>query len=145
MEIIDLLRKLLPSEIVDNFDIVRFEKTFDEKKIQEEEDEVNENIIAYGFSDYKIIQDFPLRGRFTHLHLRKRKWLDKSTARYSATASTHQNMKGHGSMQSSWIFLKRSVETTTIPIVTIASTNGGIARQDMYIGSIKNEEVYSYK
>ncbi len=27
MEIIDLLRELLPSEIVDNFDIVRFEKT----------------------------------------------------------------------------------------------------------------------
>nr|WP_286084508.1 hypothetical protein [Bacteroides intestinalis] len=104
MEIIDLLRKLLPSEIVDNFVIVRFEKTFDEKKIQEEEDAVNENIIAYGVGDYKIIQDFPLRGRFTHLHLRKRKWLDKSTARYSATASTHQNMKGHGSMQSSGIF-----------------------------------------
>ena len=86
METTDLLRELLPSEIVDNFDIVRFEKTeerfdiwFDEKKIQEESDAENEDIIAYGFGDYKVIQDFPLRGRFTHLHLRKRKWLDKST------------------------------------------------------------------
>ncbi len=103
MEIIDLLRKLLPSEIVDNFDIVRFEKTkerfdiwFDEKKIQEEEDEVNENIIAYGFSDYKIIQDFPLRGRFTHLHLRKRKWLDKSTGEifsYSIDTSEYEGTR----------------------------------------------------
>ena len=41
----DILRELLPSEIVDNFEIVRFEKTaerfdiwFDEKKIQEDAD-----------------------------------------------------------------------------------------------------------
>lgn len=97
---IDLLRELLPSEIVDNFDIVRFEKTkerfdiwFDEKKIQEEEDAVDENIIAYGSGDYKCIQDFPLRGRFTHLHLRKRKWLDKSTGEifsYSIDTSEYE-------------------------------------------------------
>ncbi len=96
MEIIDLLRKLLPSEIVDNFVIVRFEKTFDEKKIQEEEDAVNENIIAYGVGDYKIIQDFPLRGRFTHLHLRKRKWLDKSTGEifsYSIDTSEYEGTR----------------------------------------------------
>lgn len=96
MEIIDLLRKLLPSEIVDNFVIVRFEKTFDEKKIQEEEDAVNENIIAYGFGDYKIIQDFPLRGSFTHLHLRKRKWLDKSTGEifsYSIDTSEYERTR----------------------------------------------------
>ena len=96
MEIIDLLRELLPSEIVDNFVIVRFEKTFDEKKIQEEEDAVNENIIAYGVGDYKIIQDFPLRGRFTHLHLRKRKWLDKSTGEifsYSIDTSEYEGTR----------------------------------------------------
>ncbi len=86
MEQTDILRELLPPEIVDNFDIVRYKKTketfdiwFDEKKIQEESDAGNANIIAYGFGDYKSIQDFPLRGRFTRLHLRKRKWLDKST------------------------------------------------------------------
>ena len=103
MEIIDLLRELLPSEIVDNFDIVRFEKTkerfdiwFDEKRIQDEEDAVNENIIAYGFGDYKSIQDFPLRGRFTHLHLRKRKWLDKSTGEifsYSIDTSEYEGTR----------------------------------------------------
>lgn len=103
MEIIDLLRELLPSEIVDNFDIVRFEKTkerfdiwFDEKKIQAEDDAVNENIIAYGFGDYKRIQDFPLRGRFTHLHLRKRKWLDKRTGEifsYSIDTSEYEGTR----------------------------------------------------
>ncbi len=86
MEHTDILREFLPPEIVDNFDIVKYEKTketfdiwFDEKKIQEESDAQNEDIIAYGFGEYKAIQDFPLRGRFTRLHLRKRKWLDKST------------------------------------------------------------------
>lgn len=103
MEIIDLLRELLPSEIVDNFDIVRFEKTkerfdiwFDEKRIQEEEDAVNENVIAYGFGDYKCIQDFPLRGRLTHLHLRKRKWLDKSSGEifsYSIDTSEYEGTR----------------------------------------------------
>ncbi|WP_301887064.1 transposase family protein [Bacteroides congonensis] len=81
---------------MDNFVIVRFEKTFDEKKIQEEEDAVNENIIAYGVGDYKIIQDFPLRGRFTHLHLRKRKWLDKSTGEifsYSIDTSEYEGTR----------------------------------------------------
>ncbi len=29
--------------------------------------------------DYRTIQDYPIRGRATYLHVRKRKWLDKST------------------------------------------------------------------
>lgn len=103
MEIIDLLRELLPSEIVDNFDIVRFEKTkerfdiwFDEKKIQDAADAGNGNIISYGFGEYKSIQDFPLRGRFTHLHLRKRKWLDKGTGEifsYSMDTSEYEGTR----------------------------------------------------
>lgn len=35
-------------------------------------------VISHGFTDEKVIQDFPLRGRATYLHVRKRKWLDKS-------------------------------------------------------------------
>ena len=103
MEQIDILREVLPTEIVDNFDIVRYEKTddrfdiwFDEKKIQEESDARNDDIIAHGFGDYKVIQDFPLRGRFTHLHLRKRKWLDKSTGEifsYSIDTSEYEGTR----------------------------------------------------
>ena len=103
MEQIDILREVLPTEIVDNFDIVRYEKTddrfdiwFDEKKIQEESDARNDAIIAHGFGDYKVIQDFPLRGRFTHLHLRKRKWLDKSTGEifsYSIDTSEYEGTR----------------------------------------------------
>ena len=81
-----LLRSILPEVLIDNFDIDRFEKSdtrfdiwLDEKKEQLSEDKYNKNIISYGFGDYRTIQDYPIRGRATYLHVRKRKWLDKST------------------------------------------------------------------
>lgn len=82
----DLLRAILPDVLIDNFDVERFEKTdtrfdiwLDEKKVQLQEDKYNNNVIAYGFGDYRTIQDFPIRGRATYLHVRKRKWLDKDS------------------------------------------------------------------
>ncbi len=75
-----------PTGSPDNFDIERFEKSdtrfdiwLDEKKEQLREDKYNKNIISYGFGDYRTIQDYPIRGRATYLHVRKRKWLDKAT------------------------------------------------------------------
>ena len=82
----DLLRAILPDVLIDNFDVVNFEKTdlrfdiwLDEKKVQMLEDRKNPSVISHGFGDYRTIQDFPLRGRATYLHVRKRKWLDKGT------------------------------------------------------------------
>ena len=82
----NLLRAILPEVLIDNFDIERFEKTetrfdlwLDEKKVQLKEDQRNHNIISNGFGEYHTIQDYPIRGRATYLHVRKRKWLDKST------------------------------------------------------------------
>ena len=81
-----LLRAILPEVLIDNFDVERFEKTdtrfdiwLDEKKVQLKEDRRNKDIVSNGFGDYHTIQDFPLRGRSTFFHVRKRKWLDKST------------------------------------------------------------------
>ena len=81
-----LLRAILPDVLIDNFDVVNFEKTdvrfdiwLDEKKVQMREDKHNSDIISHGFGPYHCIQDFPIRGRATFLHVRKRKWLDKST------------------------------------------------------------------
>ena len=56
----------------------RFAIWLDEKKEQLREDKYNNNIISYGFGDYRTIQDYPIRGRATYLHVRKRKWLDKA-------------------------------------------------------------------
>lgn len=81
-----LLRAILPDVLIDNFDIVSFDKSadrfdiyLDEKKVQLKEDKYNPEIIAYGFGEYRVIQDYPIRGRATYLHVRKRKWLDKSS------------------------------------------------------------------
>lgn len=86
MKLDQLLRAILPDVLIDNFDIDRFEKSdtrfdiwLDEKKEQLREDKYNNSIISYGFGDYRTIQDYPIRGRSTYLHVRKRKWLDKST------------------------------------------------------------------
>ena len=82
----ELLRAILPDVLIDNFEVVKYEKTdvrfdiwLDEKKVQLREDKYNSSVISHGFGDYRIIQDFPLRGRPTYLHVRKRKWLDKDT------------------------------------------------------------------
>lgn len=81
-----LLRAILPDVLIDNFDIVNFDKSadrfdiyLDEKKVQLKEDKINPDIISYGFGEYRTIQDYPIRGRATYLHVRKRKWLDKGS------------------------------------------------------------------
>ncbi len=86
MEAEDLLRAILPDVLIDNFDIAGFEKTdsrfdiwLDEKKVQLREDKYNNKVVAYGFGSYHSIQDFPIRGRSTYLHVRKRKWYDEDS------------------------------------------------------------------
>lgn len=81
-----LLRAILPDVLIDNFEVDHFEKSdtrfdiwLDEKKVQMREDKNNTSVIAYGFGEYHTIQDFPIRGRATYLHVRKRKWLDKES------------------------------------------------------------------
>ena len=72
-----LLRAILPDVLIDNFDIVNFDKSADRFDIYlDEEDKTNPDVISYGFGEYRIIQDYPIRGRATYLHVRKRKWLD---------------------------------------------------------------------
>ena len=81
-----LLRAILPDVLIDNFDVVNYEKTdtrfdiwLDEKKVMMRKDKKYSNVISHGFGEYHSIQDFPIRGRATYLHVRKRKWLDKDT------------------------------------------------------------------
>ncbi len=68
------------------FEMVRFERTdhaydiwLDEKKERSEEDRRNPKIVARGYTDYVVIQDYPLRGRPVYLHMRKNKWWNKQT------------------------------------------------------------------
>ena len=76
----------LPQGLGELFEMVRFERTdqaydiwLDEKKERSEEDRRNPNIVARGYTDYVVIQDYPLRGRPVYLHMRKNKWWNKQT------------------------------------------------------------------
>lgn len=86
MEHTQLLRAILPDVLIDNFDVCKFDKTssrfdiwLDEKKVMTLDDKKSLSVISHGFGEYHVIQDFPIRGRATYLHVRKRKWLDKDT------------------------------------------------------------------
>ena len=35
-------------------------------------------VSSYGFTNERVIQDFPLRGKAVYLHVRRRKWRDSS-------------------------------------------------------------------
>lgn len=76
----------LPEGLNELFELVNIERTdkaynlwLDEKKQLSREDRRNPNIVARGYTDYVVIQDYPMRGRPVYLHMRKNKWWDKET------------------------------------------------------------------
>ena len=79
-----ILRLFLPSWLFDYFELEKFfqdsfriDVYLGEKKHQPES--TSGSLISHGFTDYSIIQDFPIKGKAVYLHLRRRKWLNKDT------------------------------------------------------------------
>lgn len=83
----DLLRFFLPEIIFDYFELTRLEDHTDEQHLDVYLDErkilpagyESVPLISYGFTDYSVLQDFPIKGKAVYLHLRRRKWLNKSS------------------------------------------------------------------
>lgn len=82
---LDFLQLVLPELLVSHFNIVSHstEKRtlhlyFEEKKDTPKE-EKHRILIAHGFHKEFIVQDFPLRGKNVFLHIKRRRWLEKST------------------------------------------------------------------
>ncbi|OAB29563.1 transposase [Flavobacterium fryxellicola] len=80
---IDLLKLILPELIVDHFDLVNTKleqekmHLFFEEKSTSPKEYNNRQLISKGFLNEITIQDFPLRGKFVYLHIKKRRWTDK--------------------------------------------------------------------
>jgi transposase len=79
----DLSSLILPKEVFDNFTLTRLEESseqidlyLDELSIRPEGDDV---YFSKGFTPYRSIQDYPLRGRVVYLHIRRRRWEEQST------------------------------------------------------------------
>ena len=89
--LLDLVHYVLPSEVVDYFDLIDIQDTggtlhlyLDETNIVPEGD--REKVLSpNGFYEESTIKDFPLRDRKVVLHVRRRRWIDeegKSHSRY---------------------------------------------------------------
>lgn len=86
MKTSDAFWMFLPQGLGELFEMVKFERTehsydiwLDEKNERSEEDRHNPHIVGRGYTDYVVIQDYPLRGRPVYLHMRKNKWWNKLT------------------------------------------------------------------
>ena len=85
MTSVDLLKFMLPDFLVDYFEIVSAVNTqehlhlyFEEKAKPPKEFDSLE-LVSKGFLDEITIQDFPLRGKFVYLHIKRRRWTDKTS------------------------------------------------------------------
>lgn len=84
---IELLKFMLPDFLLDHFDVVSTSNTeeklhlyFEEKIKPPQEFNIFE-LVSKGFQDEITIQDFPLRGKYVFLHIKKRRWTDKATGK----------------------------------------------------------------
>ncbi|WP_308991875.1 transposase family protein [Mariniflexile litorale] len=82
---LELLKLILPEFLINHFDLVKHTKNgevmhlyFEEQNATPKE-ESKRTLIAHGFHKEVTIQDFPLRGNTVYLHVKRRRWLDKTT------------------------------------------------------------------
>jgi len=91
MENRDLASLVLPEGLLERFDVIKIEEDksasgdrgeyhiwLDEKNIQPSTEGSYE---SKGFGKSKKIQDFPIRGKFVFLHVRRRIWRDKEDSK----------------------------------------------------------------
>lgn len=86
-EYLDLLKLILPSMLVEHFDLVKSDQLdsklnlyFEEKSTVPKEFK-SLQLVSKGFHKEVIIQDFPLRGKFVFLHVKRRRWTNKQTGK----------------------------------------------------------------
>jgi hypothetical protein len=80
---IDLLKIMLPDFLVDHFEVVSTTDTeeiyhlYFEKKANPSKEFDTVELVSKVFLDEITIQDFPLRGKFVYLHIKRRRWTNK--------------------------------------------------------------------
>jgi hypothetical protein len=82
---IELLKFMLPDFLVDHFEVVSSTNTeetlhlYFEEKATIPKEFASIELVSKGFQDEITIQDFPLRGKFVYLHIKRRRWTNKTT------------------------------------------------------------------
>ncbi|MGS2737885.1 ISAon1 family transposase N-terminal region protein [Sinomicrobium sp. M5D2P17] len=82
---LDFIKMVLPSFLVDHFDLIKSEKHgevmhlyFEERNTPPKENSFG-RLMSKGFHKEITIQDFPLRGHRVFLHVKRRRWLDQDS------------------------------------------------------------------
>ncbi len=82
---IDLLKMILPTVLVEHFDFKKSEQIkeqlhlYFEEKSEQPKEFSSLTLTSKGFYNEITVQDFPLRGQFVYLHIKRRRWTDKNT------------------------------------------------------------------
>jgi len=85
----ELLRYVLPKEIIESFDLVGLQEKEETLHLYLDEcnivpEEYRElSLLPNGFYEESMLKDFPLRERKVVLHLRRRRWIDGEGKSYS--------------------------------------------------------------
>ena len=98
----EVLKTVFPELITDNFEFIDYKESdtileywLDEREYMSREDYKRGCVRPYGFTECRTIQDFPIRGHAVYLHVRRRKWLDRSTG--EIFTYTYDNLSESGS------------------------------------------------
>lgn len=82
----EIMRAIFPDVLADYFEIVDIQESdmsidifMDEIEFLERADYKKGTVRSYGFTEAKVIQDFPIRGKASYLHVRRRRWMDHAT------------------------------------------------------------------
>lgn len=82
---LDVLKFILPELLITHFDLVSHKivdgdlHLFFEEKPEIPEELKKDQTISHGFHKEITIQDFPLRGKTVFLHIKRRRWLNKTS------------------------------------------------------------------
>jgi hypothetical protein len=80
--LLELIKYVLPSELVDYFELVSLNESGERLDIYLEESNIipeeykTKELSSNGFYEESKIKDFPLRDRKVILHVRRRRWID---------------------------------------------------------------------
>lgn len=84
---LNVFKLILPNEIFDYFEVIGVKESEDQIDMSLDEKDIvpqgykKEELESKGFHQSVLIQDFPLRRRKVFLHVRRRKWLVKSSGK----------------------------------------------------------------
>ena len=80
-----MMELMLPSFLVDHFDIVKVERLGSIHIYLEEQHKLLEgyegkDLVSHGFHKATKIKDFPIRGKQVLLHIKRRRWKDRESS-----------------------------------------------------------------